>query len=415
MRRGTNLPRVGDFNQMVVLDQVRRAPDGSSRSELAASTGLSLQAVSNIVARLISLGYVVEGERRAEGRGKPRTMLYLEPQGAYALGVHIDPVVVTSVLVDLDGHTVEKVVERTPDGPQAVADGVAAATAAMLERAGVDRTAVLGLGVAAPGPVDLPAGTVIRPPLLAGWDEVPVRDLLAAATGFDVVLDKDVSAAMVAELWRGNRMLRGTSLFFYTGFGVAVAVAHDGELLAGSSRNAGEVGHLMVDDEGPLCECGKRGCIGISAAPATLVAQAVAAGVLPPGTPASSPSELDAALTTLCRLAADGDDVATGILEVSARRVARGITVVADLVDAGVVVFGGPAWARLAPHYLPVVRRELTLEATLREVHAVEVLGSAVGDHVGAVGAASLVLDGLFTPRPSGLVGGAPVRAVARP
>lgn len=414
MRRGTNLPRVGDFNQMVVLDQVRRAADGTSRSELAASTGLSLQAVSNIVARLIALGYVVEGERRTHGRGKPRTMLYLEPQGAFALGVHVDPVVVTSVLVDLDGRTVEKVVEPTPDGPEAVADAVAAAAAQMLERAGVDRTAVLGLGAAAPGPVDLAAGTVIRPPLLDGWEEVPVRELLAAATGFDVVLDKDVSAAMVAELWRGNRMLRGTSLFFYTGFGVAVAVAHDGELLAGSSRNAGEVGHLVVDSDGPLCGCGQRGCIGVSAAPATLVAEAVARGVLPPATPAATPAQLDAALTTLCRAAADGDADAAEILAVSARRVARGITVVADLVDAGVVVFGGPAWARLAPHYLPVVRRELTAQATLREVHAVEVLGSAVGDHVGAVGAASLVLDGLFTPRPSGLVGGAPTRALAR-
>ncbi|MFE6971086.1 ROK family transcriptional regulator [Isoptericola sp. NPDC057653] len=414
MRRGTNLPRVGDFNQMVVLDQVRRAPDGSSRSELAAGTGLSLQAVSNIVARLIAHGYVVEGERRSAGRGKPRTMLYLDPRGAYALGTHIDPVVVTSVLVDLDGRTVEKVVEPTPAGPEAVAASVAEATDAMLRRAGVDPAAVLGLGVAAPGPVDLDAGTVLRPPLLDGWGEVPVRDLLAAATGFDVVLGKDVSAAMVAELWRGNRMLRGTSLFFYSGFGVAVAVAHDGELLSGTSRNAGEVGHLVVDSDGPLCDCGNRGCIGVSAAPATLVAEAVAGGVLPPDTPASSPWELDAALTTLCRLAGDGDALATRILEVSARRVARGITVVADLVDAGVVVFGGPAWARLAPHYLPEVRRELTLQSTLREVHPVEVLGSAVGDHVGAVGAASLVLDGLFTPRPSGLVEASPPGAAVR-
>jgi predicted NBD/HSP70 family sugar kinase len=395
---------MGDFNQMVVLDQVRRAPGGSSRVELAAATGLSLQAISNIVGRLIALGLVVEGERRAEGRGKPRTMLHLHPQGAYALGVHIDPVVVTSVLVDLSGDAVEKTVVDTPAGPEAVVEAVAAAARGMLESAGVDRARVLGLGVAAPGPVDFASGSVVHPPLLAGWERVPIRSMVAEATGFEVVLEKDVSAAMVAELWRGERMLHGTSVFFYTGFGVAAAVAVDGELVRGSSRNAGEIGHLIVDADGPPCTCGSRGCIGASAAAQTLVDEAVARGVLAAATPAASPRELDAALTAVGEAASAGDAVAAEILTVSARRVARGITTVADLLDARVVVFGGPAWSRLAPHYLPVVRAELAAHATLRELHAVEVLGSSLGDHVGALGAASLVLDGLFTPRPSDLV-----------
>jgi len=412
VRRGTNLPRMGDFNQMVVLDQIRRADDGLSRVELAASTGLSLQTISNIVTRLISRGLVVEGERRVEGRGKPRTMLHLDARGAFALGVHVDPVVVTAVLVDLRGGYVEKTVVETPRGPDALVAEVARGTARMLDDAGVRREDVLGLGVAAPGPIDMTTGRVIHPPLLEGWADVPLRDELAAATGLPVIVEKDVSAAMVAELWRGNRMLDGTSLFFYLGFGVAVAVAHEGELFAGSSRNAGEIGHLIVDSDGPQCTCGNRGCIGVSAAPATLVREAVARGVLDPATPATTPRELDAALTLVCRAAAAGDDVAAGILRTSARRVAHGITIVADLVDARVVVFGGPSWARLEPAYTAVVREELAARATLREMHPVEVLGSAVGEHVGAVGAASLVLDDVFTPRPSGLVA-APSRGTA--
>jgi predicted NBD/HSP70 family sugar kinase len=404
VRRGTNLPRVGDFNQMVVLDQIRRAADGVSRVEISRSTGLSLQAVSNIAARLVTRGLVVEGERRVEGRGKPPRMLRLDPRGAYALGVHVDPVVVTAVLVDLDGERVERRRIATPTGPEALVDAVAAATRTMLEAADVPREAVLGLGIAAPGPIDMANGLVIHPPLLEGWSEVPLRDALADATGFGVILEKDVSAAMVAELWRGNRMLRGTSIFVYVGFGIGAAVAHDGELFAGSSRNAGEIGHLMVDGDGPLCDCGNRGCIGVSAAPATLVAQAVARGVLDASTPQGSPGELDAALTRVCAAAADGDARAAEILRTAARRVARGITTVADLVDADAVVLGGPSWERLAPTFIHGIRAELAEHATLREMHPVEVLGSAVGEDVGAIGAASLVLDDTFTPRPSGLV-----------
>ncbi|GGI05779.1 transcriptional regulator [Isoptericola cucumis] len=405
MGRGTNLPRVGDFNQRVVLDRIRRAAHGVSRVELAASTGLSLQTISNIVTRLLARGLVVEGERKAEGRGKPRTMLHLDPRGAHALGVHVDPVVVTAVLTDLDGAVLQRRTLPTPVGPDALVSAVATTTRELLDAAGIEPAGVLGLGVAAPGPIDMSAGRVIHPPLLEGWSDVPLRDALARATGLDVLLEKDVSAAMVAELWRGNRMLRGTSLFFSMGFGVAAAVAHEGELFAGTSRNAGEVGHLIVDPDGPSCDCGHRGCIGVSAAPATLVRDAVDRGLLDPGTPRVTPRELDAALTRVCRQAGAGDRSAGDVLRTSARRVARGITIVADLVDADVVVFGGPSWSRLAPFYVPVVRAELAAHATLREMHPVEVLGSAVGDDVGAVGAASLVLDDAFAPRPSGLVG----------
>ncbi|WP_240930610.1 ROK family protein [Isoptericola sp. BMS4] len=405
MGRGTNLPRVGDFNQRVVLDRIRRADDGVSRVELAASTGLSLQTISNIVSRLLARRLVVEGERRVEGRGKPRTMLHLDPRGAYALGVHVDPVVVTAVLTDLDGEVVSRRALATPAGPDALVAAVADGVRELLADAGVDRADVLGLGVAAPGPIDMPSGRVIHPPLLDGWVDVPLRDALADATGLEVLLEKDVTAAMVAELWRGNRMRQGTSLFFYTGFGVGAAVAHDGEVFAGTSRNAGEIGHLIVDSDGPRCSCGNRGCIGRCAAPDTLVDEAVETGILPASTARSTPAELDAALTEVCRLAAAGRPAAERVLRTSARRVARGITIVADLLDAGVVVFGGPSWARLAPVYVPVVRAELAAHATLREMHPVEVLGSAVGDDVGAVGAASLVLDDAFAPRPSGLVG----------
>ncbi|GAA1731886.1 ROK family transcriptional regulator [Isoptericola hypogeus] len=405
MRRGTNLPRVGGFNQRVVLDRIRRATDGVSRVELAADTGLSLQTISNIVARLLARRLVVEGERKVEGRGKPRTMLHLDPQGAHALGVHVDPVVVTAVLTDLDGGVVGRRIFPTPSGPDALVAAVAESARELVDEADIAPGGVLGLGVAAPGPIDMPSGRVINPPLLDGWADVPLRDELAGATGLAVLLEKDVSAAMVAELWRGNRMHEGTSLFFYLGFGVAAAVAHDGELAAGTSRNAGEIGHLIVDSDGPRCGCGNRGCIGVCASPATLVAEAVERGILDVATPRATPRELDAALTAVCRAAAAGDESAGEVLRTSARRVAHGITLVADLVDADVVVFGGPSWARLAPVYLPAVRAELAAHATLREMHAVEVLGSAVGDDVGAVGAASLVLDDAFAPRPSELIG----------
>ena len=145
-RRGTNLPRMGDYNQLVVLDRIRRADEGVSRVELAVVTGLSGQTISNVVGRLLELGLVEEGARHIAGRGKPRTMLHLRAAAGYALGTHIDPVSVTTVLIDLAGTVLDRSVVTTPDGSTAVVDAVAAEVARM--RALVPDDLVLGLGVA---------------------------------------------------------------------------------------------------------------------------------------------------------------------------------------------------------------------------------------------------------------------------
>ncbi|SDC34798.1 Sugar kinase of the NBD/HSP70 family, may contain an N-terminal HTH domain [Sanguibacter gelidistatuariae] len=407
MRRGTNLPRMGGYNQMVVIDEIRRAPDGVSRVELAGLTGLSLQTISNICGRLLTDGVIVEGEKRSEGLGKPRTMLHLEPSAGYALGVHVDPVAMTIIVVDLDGEILEKRVVETPVGAENAIAAIVTTAEDLLDRSGILRSKVLGMGVAVPGPIDMDTGRVVRPPLLVGWDDVPLRDALGEALDMPVLLEKDVSAAMIAEMWQEVRLARGTAIFFYMGFGVAVAFAHGGELLAGSSRNAGEVGHLIVDGDGPLCSCGNRGCIGVSSSPMTFVDEAISRGILPETTVVAIPADVDRALTVLCAAAEGGDERAIDIIETSARRVAHGITILTDLVDADIVAFGGPCWSRLQGRFLPAVREELATRATLREMHPVEILGSTVGEHVGAVGAASLVLDDAFTPRPSGLLAGA--------
>jgi CRP-like cAMP-binding protein len=87
VRRGTNLLAVGGFNQAVILDRIRRSPQGMSRVELAETTGLSAQTISNVSRRLLESGLIREGEKKNVGPGKPRTILHLDPTGMYAVGV----------------------------------------------------------------------------------------------------------------------------------------------------------------------------------------------------------------------------------------------------------------------------------------------------------------------------------------
>ncbi|MEK6342422.1 MAG: ROK family protein, partial [Curtobacterium sp.] len=122
--------------------------------------------------------------------GKPRTILRLEAGSRYAVGVHIDPAIVTYVLLDLAGTVVAQSTTSTPtaDDPAEVVRTIADALDALVVGAEVDVDTVLGVGIASPGPIDADAGVVLDPPFLPRWRDVPLRDALAEATGYPVLL-----------------------------------------------------------------------------------------------------------------------------------------------------------------------------------------------------------------------------------
>ena len=399
VRRGTNLDRVGGFNDAVVLDAIRRS-EQLSRVELAEATGLSGQAISNIARRLLDAGLVREaGRLRGAGLGKPRTLLELEPTGRYAVGVHLDPSVVTVVLLDLTGEVVaRRPVDQYADDPGLLIDGIAKTIEEVIAEAGAPRDRVTGVGIAAPGPIDVERGVVVDPPNLSTWHLVPLRDELAERTGLPIVLDKDVTAAASAERWAGQG---GSFVFFYLGTGVGAGLVIGDEVVRGSSSNVGEIGHVIVDPDGPLCYCGRRGCVGEASQPRFLVQQGVQAGVLADGIDLDDRQAVEAAFSRLCALAADGSASAREIVTALAERIAKVVEDIANLLDLERVVFGGPHWEQLAPVLDAAVREALEGRFLLRAVHPFEVTGTALGVDVGAIGAASLVLDRTFSPDPS--------------
>ncbi|TKK77029.1 ROK family transcriptional regulator [Kribbella jiaozuonensis] len=399
VRRGTNLDRVGGFNDAVVLDAIRRS-EQLSRVELAEATGLSGQAISNIARRLLDAGLVREaGRLRGVGLGKPRTLLELEPTGQYAVGVHLDPSVVTVVLLDLTGEVVaRRPVDQYADDPDVLIDGIAKTIEEVIAASGAPRDRVTGVGIAAPGPIDVERGVVVDPPNLSAWHLVPLRDELRERTGLPIVLDKDVTAAASAEKWAGQG---GSFLFFYLGTGVGAGLVIGDEIVRGSSSNVGEIGHVIVDPDGPVCYCGRRGCVGETSQPRYLVQQAVAAGVLAQGIDIEDRPAVDAAFAQLCASAADGPGAAREIIVALAWRIAKVVEDVANLLDLERVVFGGPHWEQLAPVLGDAVRDALDDRFLVRAVHPFEVAGTALGQDVGAIGAASLVLDQTFSPNPS--------------
>lgn len=411
VRRGANQPSVRGYNQALVLDRVRRS-GGLSRVELAASTGLSAQTVSNITQRLLEAGIIEEagrtlpGDRQQAGPGKPRTLLRLVTSSRYAVGVHLDPSLLTIVLLSIDGTVVARRSRPTPSAsdPNRTVRLITKEIELLLATADVDREPIVGIGIAAPGPIDAERGIIVDPPNLGGWHRVPLRDAVAERTGFPVVLDKDVTAAAVAERWMDAAGTATSFAFLYLGTGLGMGLVVDDEVVRGGSGNAGEIGHIVVDPSGPTCVCGQRGCIAVSCTPASLVEEAEALGILPATRVGNDPRTIDDAFSALVDLAAAEHAGALRVLERGGERITRALAVVCNLLDVDRVIVGGPLWARLSPWFERQVPDALADLLVTRSVRRVTVTGTNAGDDVGAIGAACLVLDEALTPRPASLL-----------
>ncbi|KIF75674.1 ROK family transcriptional regulator [Streptomyces sp. 150FB] len=380
---------MGDFNESVVLDAIRRVPDGLSRVELVTATGLSAQTISNICRRLLDQGVVHESGKTRSGSGKPRTLLRLSPGARYAVGVHLDPAVITYVLLDLLGTVVAHRQEPTAGSgePERTTQDISASINGLIAGSGADRDRILGLGVAVPGPIDAAAGLVVDPPQLAGWSSVPLRDRLSAATGLPALIDKDVIAAAVAERWAGAATETGNFLFFYLGTGSGMGLVVDDAVLRGVSGNVGEVGGL-----------------GAACTTRALVDEGIQLGVLGPEFAPTGPHDAQRGLTCLAELAAGADPTAAGIIDRWAVRVGRGVCAAATLVDSDLIVFGGPAWPLLSGRFLPVIEPMVAASPFVKRIHPTTVTTTHIGTDVAAIGAACLVLDQSLSAQPRSLL-----------
>ncbi|MCS3842900.1 ROK family transcriptional regulator [Microbacterium sp. AK031] len=401
MKRGSNMPAVGTYNQTLVLDIIRRSPSGVSRTELAELTGLSAQTLSNVARRLTVADLIVEGERVVTGPGKPRTLLRLNRSARFAVGIHLDPSIDTFVVVDLSGAVVAHM-ETPPDdadsSPELIA-ALAGSANALLKSADVPFDRVLGIGAAVPGPIDDATGMLLTPPLLPNWHHTRVRDLLIEATGLPVVVEKDVVAAMVGELWAdADHALRDAALLYY-GAGVGLGVAIDGDAVRGRTGNAGDIAHLSIDPSGPPCQCGQHGCLGVTVAPERLLLEA---GVT---TSLDIPwGAMHAAIDDLRTRAQGGDSRALAVCAHAAEVLARAIVLMNNMLDAGTFVIGGPVWSRLSELLEPRLRAVLPTIAQIATTRPLRLVEARLGTDLAAAGAACLVLDGAFTARTSGLM-----------
>ncbi len=261
--KNINSTRMKMNNEKLVLDTIRKF--GSiSRKDLAKRIGLTSSTITNIVNKLLQEKYVNEtGIDKSLGGRRP-ILLSINPQKFYFVGVELKANEISSVITDFKANILFE--RHTRINFQMDSDTIINIIVndieTIISEIGVDRTNIEGVGISTPGPCDIEKGTVINPPNLNGWKNIPIKSIIEERTGLSVVFEKSTSMAALSEFWFG-RAHQSKCLFLCGVYEVGIGSSFliDGKVFHGFANGAGEIGHMMIDMNGPQCGCGSFGCL----------------------------------------------------------------------------------------------------------------------------------------------------------
>jgi glucokinase len=298
-------------------------------------------------------------------------------------------------IVDAEGRLLAEAKRATKasEGPDAVIRRMAQAARKAARQAGIDWSAIAGVGIGAPGPIDPESGMVYNPPNLPGWDEVALGPHLSEALGVPVYLENDVNLGTLGEYALGAGRDTKDMVGIFVGTGIGGGLILDGELRSGFRHAAGEIGHMIIFADGPVCGCGRRGCLE-SVASRTAIERDIRLGIA-----AGRKSIVARLLREKGRLTSGviaqalrkGDPLTTEVVGRAQWYLGLMTASIVNLIDPELIVFGGGVVEALGKDFLAPIRvtaRQYYIQQAGAE--RVRIVAAKLGDHAGVLGAAVL-------------------------
>lgn len=327
----------------------------------------------------------------------------MKPTESIYLGVDVGGTKVAAGLVTSRGEILSKVRtsmtshEDSAAGLRAVEKAIDAAFAAEPAR----KASVAGIGIVSPGPVDPAQGIVVNPGNLPCWRDYPLVAEIKKSRGLPTILDNDANAAALAEVRWGAAVGYSSVLYVTIGTGIGTGVVLNGSIYHGRTGAAGEGGHVSIDYHGPLCPCGKRGCIEVLTAGPAVARRArerIGAGGLETRTLLALAGGDPAAVTAeiVAKAWRDGDRLATAILEETADLLAIWLGNMIDLFDPDVIVVGG-GMSEVIAGWFERIRQQIPKWSVNSRSAEIPFVRAQYGEHSGIVGAAALCVSARAT------------------
>lgn len=351
-----------------------------TQAEIARSTGLSAATVSNIVRELKDGGTVEVTPTSAGGR-RARSVS-LSGDAGIVVGVDFGHTHLRVAIGNL-AHQVLAEESEPLDVDASSAQGFGRAEQLvnrLIETTGISPEKIIGVGLGVPGPIDVESGTLGSTSILPGWTGINPSQELAGRLGVPVYVDNDANLGALGELvWGSGRGVRDLA-YIKVASGVGAGLVIDGHIYRGPGGTAGEIGHITLDESGPVCRCGNRGCLETFTA---------ARYVLPLLKPSHGP---DLTMERMVQLAREGDPGCRRVIGDVGRHIGSGVANLCNLLNPSRVVLGG-SLAEAGELVLGPIRDSVSRYAIPSAARQLSVLPGALGARAEVLGALALVLS----------------------
>ncbi|MEI5034969.1 ROK family transcriptional regulator [Streptomyces sp. CA-278952] len=351
-----------------------------TQAEIARSTGLSAATVSNIVRELKDGGTVEVTPTSAGGR-RARSVS-LSGDAGIVIGVDFGHTHLRVAVGNL-AHQVLAEESEPLDVDASSAEGFDRAEVLvkrLIEATGIGPDKVIGIGLGVPGPIDVESGTLGSTSILPGWTGINPSEELSGRLGVPVYVDNDANLGALGELvWGSGRGVKDLA-YIKVASGVGAGLVIDGTIYRGPGGTAGEIGHITLDESGPVCRCGNRGCLETFTA---------ARYVLPLLQPSHGPG---LTMERVVQLAREGDPGCRRVIGDVGRHIGSGVANLCNLLNPSRVVLGG-SLAEAGELVLGPIRDSVSRYAIPSAARQLSVLPGALGGRAEVLGALALVLS----------------------
>ena len=384
------------INILAVL-KVLREVESVSRADIARITELTPATVSSIVSLLMKSGIARETGYGESTGGRPPLMIEFNPQAFYLAGVDLGVSKIIAVVTDLEGNVVSDTRQELDVhlGVESIMSSLFDVTHRALAKAADVRDKIAGLGLSVPGLIDAGRGVSVFAPNIPGWSDIPIAGAFEDEFAFPCWVENDARAMAIGEAMFGAGRGYDNILCVNVGRGIGAGVIINGEVYRGKQGGAGELGHMTIDPNGPVCPCGNQGCLEAMAAGPAIAAAAIRAVSTGSSTLIRDlvDGKIEAITAELVSEAASkGDLLAQRLIIEAGRYLGIGIANAVNMLSPDVVIIGGGV-SRPGDILFNEVRATVEERAFTAMVNLPPIVPSAQGEEASSVGAAALVLE----------------------
>ncbi|WP_182200835.1 ROK family transcriptional regulator [Paraliobacillus salinarum] len=381
------------LNKSIILNKILNSGP-ISRAQIAKETNLTPPTVGSIVKELIEQGIVKESTLGISRGGRKPTMLVIDYQGFYVVGVDAGPTEVETILTDLSGKVIERyslpISEKVTEA--SFLGILETGIETVLQNYNQNKDKIIGIGIAMHGVVDVETGTSLYAPNLDLRD-VPIKKTLEDKFNLMVIVENDARALALGEVWFGQGRDSESMVAVNIGNGVGAGITVNGKLYHGDSSIAGEIGHMTVDINGRTCSCGNKGCLQTIISGPAIAERAVQQLYQAPQSVLKQISSITG--ESIFQAAEAGDSYAVKLLEETGEYIGIGLTNLIHIMNPSkIIISGGVTGART--YISDKILKTISKSALTLKAKQTEVAFSDLGEQATALGAVALLLAELF-------------------